>query len=254
MKRIFLHPILLFAFAFYGLLFAADNPSEAAGNAKTGTLKVTAVDTNGKEAVGIDFLVSYTTAYGGWANSNSFTMKIPAGKYVVSINGTPSHYSIKSPKTGKKTVSIIAGKTTTVKFVFASTFMDNKDGTVTDTGNGLMWQQDENPPCNWYEASGTYDADYNSGSASVCGSLSLAGYSGWRLPTVDELKTLAVQVTKGPVTYTAFFPNAMPYSYWSSTLDADGLPYGLDFRSTGTEMSLGTNSSSVYVRCVRSGQ
>ncbi|MBI5184991.1 MAG: DUF1566 domain-containing protein [Nitrospinae bacterium] len=87
------------------------------------------------------------------------------------------------------------------------TFTDNGNGTVSDS-NGLMWQQGENSSTyNWYVASGTYDAMYNPSSTSVCGSLSLAGYSGWRLPTFDELKTLIdTSRSTAPYINTTFFP------------------------------------------------
>jgi hypothetical protein len=53
--------------------------------------------------------------------------------------------------------------------------VDNKDGTVTDNNSGLMWQKASAGVMRWNDAS-----IYASG-------LSLAGHSGWRLPTKDEL-------------------------------------------------------------------
>lgn len=57
-------------------------------------------------------------------------------------------------------------------------FVDNHDGTVTDTVSGLMWQQTAmTDPYDW-EAKLT-----------ACTNLSLAGYTDWRLPDIKELAT-----------------------------------------------------------------
>lgn len=70
-------------------------------------------------------------------------------------------------------------------------YTDNGDGTVTDNNTGLMWQQqDDGNTYNWFKASGTYDATYNPTSEDVCGSLTLGGYSDWRLPAKKELMTI----------------------------------------------------------------
>lgn len=66
-------------------------------------------------------------------------------------------------------------------------YTDNGNGTITDNVTGLVWQKGENSASgtyyNWYVASGTYDATNNPSSQNVCGSLTLGGQSGWRLPT-----------------------------------------------------------------------
>jgi hypothetical protein len=60
----------------------------------------------------------------------------------------------------------------------AKRFVDNGDGTVTDSVAGLMWQKGENPRCNWFEA------------LKACTSMTLAGHSNWRLPNIKELNTI----------------------------------------------------------------
>jgi len=60
-------------------------------------------------------------------------------------------------------------------------FTDNKNGTVTDEITGLMWQQDTAPDImDWQNA------------LAYCENLSFGGYDDWRLPTANELQTLAV--------------------------------------------------------------
>jgi len=52
-------------------------------------------------------------------------------------------------------------------------FVKNNNGTITDTQTGMMWaDQDNGVNINWY------------GATSYCGG------GGWRMPTIDELRTL----------------------------------------------------------------
>jgi len=89
-------------------------------------------------------------------------------------------------------------------------YTDNGNGTVTDNNTGLMWQkEDDGAAYNWYQASGTFDATYNPSSQSVCGSLTLGGYSDWRLPAKKELMTIVNYGIPypGPTIDTTYFPN-----------------------------------------------
>ncbi|MCX5896253.1 MAG: DUF1566 domain-containing protein, partial [Proteobacteria bacterium] len=58
-------------------------------------------------------------------------------------------------------------------------FVDNNDGTVTDTDTGLMWQKGTAP--------GTYVWQQ---ALSYCQKLTLAGHNDWRLPNRNELQSL----------------------------------------------------------------
>lgn len=58
-------------------------------------------------------------------------------------------------------------------------FVDNGDGTVTDTSTGLMWQQsDDGTARNWEDA------------LAFAEDLELAGYDDWRLPDAHELQSI----------------------------------------------------------------
>ena len=58
-------------------------------------------------------------------------------------------------------------------------FVDNGNGTITDTKTGLMWVSNDNGiPINWPD------------SILYCKNLSIGGYSDWRMPTLTELKSL----------------------------------------------------------------
>lgn len=61
----------------------------------------------------------------------------------------------------------------------ADRFVDNGDGTVTDTKTGLMWSQTDNSGnITWADA------------RLFCENIILSTYSNWRMPTINELETL----------------------------------------------------------------
>ncbi len=60
-------------------------------------------------------------------------------------------------------------------------YVDNKDGTVTDQVTGLMWQKTPGRKRTWDEAVASVDA-FNKAA--------LGGYADWRLPTIKELYSL----------------------------------------------------------------
>jgi len=61
----------------------------------------------------------------------------------------------------------------------ADRFVNNNDGTVTDTIIGLMWaDKDNGSNINWYNAK------------SYCEGYSGGGKTGWRMPTIGELQQL----------------------------------------------------------------
>jgi hypothetical protein len=86
-------------------------------------------------------------------------------------------------------------------------FTHHDDQIVIDHRSGLMWSREElsTKRVVWAEAN------------SLCGDLKLAGFSDWRLPTVDELFALADRTRSEPAIDTRFFPDCKPSWYWSST-------------------------------------
>ncbi len=103
-------------------------------------------------------------------------------------------------------------------------FVNNNDGTITDTATGLMWQTvDSDKGMNWQDAL-TYSNN-----------LTLGGYDDWRLPNAKELQSI-VDYSRSPATSnsaaidpvfkTSTIKNEAgekdyPY-YWSSTTHLDG--------------------------------
>jgi hypothetical protein len=99
-------------------------------------------------------------------------------------------------------------------------YVDNGDGTVTDTCTGLMWQKDtadvsgdgtitDEDRLTWHEA------------LKYCENLNFAGYSDWRLPNVRELQSIITYGRIDPALHPPF--QAVKYQggedtwYWSST-------------------------------------
>jgi hypothetical protein len=65
--------------------------------------------------------------------------------------------------------------------VAENSFVDNGDDTVTDTKQGIMWQQSDNGQQVSFEAAREY-----------CRTLTLGGHTDWRLPRPDEHDTAVV--------------------------------------------------------------
>lgn len=92
------------------------------------------------------------------------------------------------------------------------TYIDNGDGTITDTSTGLMWlAEDSSSPMDWQEA------------LSWCEDLEFAGYDDWRLPDVKELQSLVdysgvyPAIDSGYFTCSEFSEENPHYYFWTST-------------------------------------
>ena len=108
-------------------------------------------------------------------------------------------------------------------------YIDNRDGTITDTKTGLMWkrcseglsgencEEGEIEKYTWYDAVKRFK------------NIEYAGYTDWRLPTIDELKTL-LYCSEGkdkegdcndgfeyPTINQQAFPNTEAWLYWSGS-------------------------------------
>jgi hypothetical protein len=121
-------------------------------------------------------------------------------------------------------------------------FVDNGDGTISDTSTGLMWQKAIAP--------GTYIWEQ---ALAYCESLTLAGYSDWRLPNRNELQSIVDYSRENPAIDTTFFPGTVTSEYWSSTTGA-----GITSIAWYIYFGYGSVSSYVktgycYVRAVRGG-
>jgi len=72
-------------------------------------------------------------------------------------------------------------------------FTNNNNGTITDNVTGLMWQQVDGGEMTFESA------------ISYCNSLTLGGYSGWRLPTPIEAYSILIHQNSNPAINTTYF-------------------------------------------------
>ena len=89
-------------------------------------------------------------------------------------------------------------------------FIDNGDGTLTDTCAGLMWQKDR----------GDFSAGHDwQGALHYCDALDLGGHRDWRLPNIQELQSLLDFSRLGPSAAPIGGPGITGSTYWSSTTE-----------------------------------
>lgn len=123
----------------------------------------------------------------------------------------------------------------------ARRFKDNGNGTVTDNDTKLMWRQGEGGKMAWDSA------------IAYCKNLSLAGYNDWRLPNIEELKSI-IDVEEKPAINKTYFPNANASNYWSSTTYEFYSSHAWYVPFYYGSVHYEDKSYSLYVRCVRGGQ
>ena len=135
-------------------------------------------------------------------------------------------------------------------------YTDNGDSTVTDSLTGLMWHKGVSSTTNWYVASGTYHATYNSSTASTCGLVTAGSYTDWRLPTEKEMISIVDHGAASRAFDSTYFPipgyiSQYASFFWTAT-DYEGWAEGI-YPGSGYDDSFSKTDSvySHYVRCVR---
>ncbi len=129
--------------------------------------------------------------------------------------------------------------------VYAGSYTDNGNGTVTDNNTGLIWQQEDDGLTRYWEEALTY-----------CEDLVLGGESDWRLPNIKELSSLTDRTVYDPAIDSNYFSSTESFWYWSSTANAGSLssvrPWLVNFYNAESDY----NGHSFYanVRCMRDGK
>lgn len=114
-------------------------------------------------------------------------------------------------------------------------FTDNADDTVTDTNTQLVWQQTPNAVgYSWSEA------------VEYCSSLTMAGSSDWRIPSLKELFSLSDFSQGWPYIDTDYFDLAEGITkdeqYWSSNFYEVGTTHG------GADSAFGVNHVTGHIK------
>jgi len=123
-------------------------------------------------------------------------------------------------------------------------FRDNGDDTITDHATGLMWQKSGSDKRLTYKKVKAYIQEINS--------RNFAGYSDWRLPTVDELKSLLTPEKQSNDMYIDPIFDEKQWWCWTSDTCASGVAWLVYF--VITYVVRGSPFINHYVRAVRSGQ
>ena len=128
--------------------------------------------------------------------------------------------------------------------VVANASFSRSGDIVTDNVTGLEWQDNsdaKDKELKWREA-----IDY-------CEALNLGGYSDWRLPNINELKSIVDRDRYNPAIVSKFTNISSNY-YWSSSTHKYDLSNAWRVNFKYGSVSNLTKDYSHYVRCVRAGE
>ncbi len=147
-------------------------------------------------------------------------------------------------QTGQTTVYQAGDNGTYQEEGIARSYTRDANGTVTDNATGLVWQDDAvGSTMDWASAGG------------YCEDLTLGGQTDWRLPTVEELKTLVdYGKVSAPLIDDTTFQYVASNGYWSSTTVASVPSFAWVVVFNFGDGDWYDEGFSFYVRCVRSGQ
>jgi len=107
-------------------------------------------------------------------------------------------------KTGQ-TIKYWSGDDGDIQHGTPKAYKDNFDGTITESGMGVMWQNGTKAAVNYPSA------------AEYCDQLVLANYEDWRLPGVDELIQLIDRNSTAQPAVDPLFTKVTVLDYWTST-------------------------------------
>ena len=114
---------------------------------------------------------------------------------------------------------------------------------VLDTKTNLMWDAKARPVESFQAAQ------------AVPTTLNVAGFTDWRVPTVEELFGLADRTRYSPAIDAAFFPETPNDWFWSSTVDASSPSvYAWIVNFNGGSSDWYGQDGEGFVRAVRPGQ
>jgi hypothetical protein len=177
---------------------------------------------NVKELFGI---ADHSIAYPGPTIDTNYFPNTPSGDYSWFWSGSPYAYGSDGAwyvpfgsgvayyynRGSYYHVRLVRGGTVTF-----DTFVDNEDGTVTQSNTGLMWAKcsegQTSTGCGGNASKMNWSAALNTANNS-----NLGGYSDWRLPSVKELHALVDYSGSQPAIDISYFPNTPNDWFWSGS-------------------------------------
>jgi len=112
------------------------------------------------------------------------------------------------------------------------------DVVITDSSTDLIWTKETVSGKTWKDA------------LSYCENLSYAGHTNWRLPNINELKSLTDRSKYNPASY---FPDITSEYFWSSSsmTDSGSTHTGWVVNFYNGKVSNNTKTNTYFVRCVK---
>jgi uncharacterized repeat protein (TIGR01451 family) len=152
-----------------------------------------------------------------WFWSASVNAYSPNYAWFVNFNNGDDYYNGKGSNYAVRLVR--GGQSFYFDTLKLADFVDNKDGTVTNTKTGLTWQRCAvGQTLNGGYCDGTA-ATYKQADAAKLTS-DLGGQTDWRLPSLRELQTI-VDYSTNPSTSSIIFPDTPKTQFWTTTPKAE---------------------------------
>ncbi|MBV5310402.1 DUF1566 domain-containing protein, partial [Chromatium okenii] len=133
-------------------------------------------------------------------------------------------------------------------------YLDLGDGVALDTQTNLQWMRCAlGQTCNGQTCVGEAKQFKWDDAIKIAKETRHAGYTDWRLPTVNELKTLIVTGQKPTINQQAF-PNTPSSWFWSGSPNANDADYAWYVNFYNGNANDGNRNIYDHVRLVRGGQ
>lgn len=143
-------------------------------------------------------------------------------------------------------------------------YYSRTDNIVTDGVTGLEWQDNESVQRPWLTEQKNTSCVENTEStacndttgttaASYCSELAYASHSDWRLPSIEELKTI-IDYGKNSTSINDIFLSKNSASYWSFTTNADFNEAAWSINFDDGYTTFDSKAGDFYVRCVRGAE
>ena len=108
---------------------------------------------------------------------------------------------------------------------------------VADSATGLAWTKEYTSISMTWQSALIY-----------CEELNYAGHADWRLPNIDELKTL---INRGRYSPASDFPDMPSMLFWSSSSRVSGISYAWSLGLGSGTVTSNFKTDNIYARCVR---